>query len=105
MPADEAKGLLATPGFKKARLFHVRAAAERLVRLLSDPEPWRVHNPDASPDDYFCCAGDGAECGCKGITMREETEHRRAGYPPLLSVKLEERAVEYGRWESPERSS
>lgn len=54
-----------------------RSSAERFMTLLG-PEPWLAFDREA--DEYFCCSG--YECGCGGITVKEDSDLRRKDYPP-----------------------
>lgn len=74
-------------GFKPRRKrYATRKAAERFMTLLG-PEPWVALGRD--PDEYFCCSG--AECGCSGLTIREESNARREEMPKIESIRLETR--------------
>lgn len=79
----------------KAKRFATRRAAERLIFILTDAEPWRAYLRDGDgPDDYKCCSG--YQCGCGGTTYRQEAEDTRANQPKLEWVRLEMREV--GQW-------
>lgn len=81
----------------KMKRFVRRAAAEKLIRLLTGSEPWKEWGREG--DEYFCCGGfidGGYPCPCKGVTVAEDALARRADMPRILFVKLEAREV--GRW-------
>jgi hypothetical protein len=61
--------------------------------VLLGPEPWLAFGKD--PDALYCCSGD--ECGCGGLTVREQSDDERAKIPALEYVRLQERAV--GEWQ------
>jgi hypothetical protein len=80
-------------------------AVERRIGLLTSPEPWRFYGDaqtrQKGPDDYVCCAGTyHDQCGCGGMTMREETAAKRSELPPIESIKLQKRTVTSTPWES-----
>ena len=77
---------------KKVKRYSRRSSADRLIGLLSSPEPWKFTGKD--PDEYECC--DGIDCGCTGRTVREAAINQRQSLPKLLSVSLETREV--GEW-------
>jgi len=93
-PAQEYRVVWKRAGLRrKVKRFATRRAAERLLIRLTDPEPWRTYLREGQdPDDYRCCSGH--ECGCGGITYRQEAEDMRANQPPLESVQLEARRIE-----------
>ena len=82
---------------KRTKKFAQKKYADRFVRLLSDPEPWKAYGYKG--DDYVCCHGERDECGCGGMTYAESFNQKREGLPKLLEVKIEQREV--GSWETP----
>ena len=80
-------------------------AIVRRLGLLTSPEPWRFYgdreNRSKGPNDYHCCAGTyHDQCGCGGITMREQSEEIRKNLPPIESIRLEARQVVTTTWEA-----
>lgn len=71
--------------------FRSLKTAQRRIRILTSPEPWREWAPEKEPDDRVCCSGH--ECSCRGLTVAEETAERRKDLPPIESIKLEARTV------------
>jgi hypothetical protein len=76
----------------KRVVYKHRGSADRRLALLTHPRPWEPL--DQNPDAYVCC--DGYECGCRGVTVREDHEDIRKRLPPLEYVRLESREV--GEW-------
>lgn len=77
----------------KVRVYRSKRAVDVRLILLG-PEPWKAHRKD--PDALHCC--NGRECGCRGETVREYEQGRRADLPALESVRVERREVEVGPW-------
>jgi hypothetical protein len=77
---------------KKKRYEHL-VRAQRFVMLLG-PEPWKALGRE--PDEYHCCSG--RECGCGGMTVREETMNHRENIPALEYVRIEQREITLGAW-------
>ena len=79
-------------GPRRTRVFCTRQAALRFL-VLFGPEPWRAFGED--PDALFCCSG--RECGCRGLTVRQNAEEirheREARDGPMQYVRLEKRGV------------
>lgn len=73
-----------------------RKRAENRLLLLTSDEPWLAMGK--SPDEFVCC--DGYECGCSGMTIREESDRLRAAMPALEYARIECREV--GPWTQPE---
>jgi hypothetical protein len=73
----------------KMKRYSTRRGVERFMLLLG-PEPWKYFG--ANPDDYVCCSG--RECGCGGLTYREQAEGKR--FAEIEYIRLEEREV--GEW-------
>jgi hypothetical protein len=75
---------------------------EKRIGLLTSDEPWRFYDDaykrSRGPDDYACCDGDRCECGCGGLTMREATEERRSGLPPIEWIRVECRQITTTAW-------
>ena len=70
-------------------------AAQRKLGLLTSAEPWLYYGAGLdAPDDWHCCSGH--ECGCGGITVRQQCEALRRDMPPLEYAKLDMRPV--GEW-------
>lgn len=63
--------------------------------LLLGPEPWKAYT-DRDPDEFLCC--DGGNCGCGGLTIREDAMARRGSLPAVESVDVSCRTVTYGEW-------
>lgn len=78
---------------EKKKRYEQRKAAERFVVLLG-PEPWKALGRE--PDERFCCSG--RECGCGGMTVREQTLQQRENIPAVEYVRLEKREVTLGEW-------
>lgn len=78
---------------RKVRRYARREAAQRFM-LLFGPEPWKAYAPIPDPDRFACCSG--YECGCGGLTYRQQSEEKRASLPALKFMRLEVRAV--GTW-------
>jgi hypothetical protein len=79
------------------------AAVKRRIGILTSPEPWRFFGDAETrakgPDSYVCCAGTRYnECGCGGMTMREDTEQRRKNLPPIESIRVASRQVTRTPW-------
>jgi hypothetical protein len=78
----------------KVKRYVVRKNAERLMNILTSPEPWLYYSVPKQADDYFCCPGGVAyECGCMGITVKQEADEKWKDIPPLEWVRLEQRDV------------
>jgi len=75
----------------KSKLFFGRATAEKFARLFG-PEPWTHYAGDKSADDLVCCSGH--ECGCGGLTYRQQSDAQRARQPGLEYVRLRARRVD-----------
>ncbi len=75
----------------KAKRYVNRGNAERLMNILTSPEPWKFYVKPAEADDYACC--DGHECGCGGVTVKEESDEKHKDLPKLEWVRLETRSV------------
>lgn len=78
----------------KVTRYATKRAAERRLRLVKSPEPWRVLFPDRAPDEPWCC--DGYMCGCKGESAQEFAGRVRAELPALVSAVIQSRPV--GAW-------
>lgn len=78
-------------GKRKVRRFVRRKALDRFVTLLG-PEPWKAF--DKEPEDLVCCRG--FECMCQGATVRQDSDAKREGMPPIESIHVETRYV--GNW-------
>lgn len=78
----------------KTFLRKTRHGKDRLLVLLG-PEPWKAYT-DRGPDEYLCCSG--YECGCGGQTVREESDARREGVPPVVRIEVSERSVTRAPW-------
>lgn len=74
----------------KMKRYSTHRGAEKFMLLLG-PEPWKYFGKN--PDDYVCCSG--RECGCGGLTYREQAEEKR--FAEIEYVRLEEREV--GEWQ------
>lgn len=69
-------------------------AAQRWTQLLG-PEPWLALGKNA--DALVCCSGDRySECGCGGLTWREQADDKRREMPALEYVQIDVREV--GPW-------
>jgi hypothetical protein len=77
----------------KRRPYKIKKAAERFMRILG-PEPWKAFNQN--PEDYYCCCG--AECDCRGISVKQEYQDRSKIYPKIEFIRLESREVMEGEW-------
>ena len=83
----------------QARYATLRGAQQKALRL--GPEPWlaALERRQRDPDAYFCCSG--YECGCDGLTVRENWRQFMAKHPPIVDgPRIESRHV--GTW-APER--
>jgi hypothetical protein len=80
---------------RKEKRFVRLATAQKLVHLLTSDEPWTAYGRSA--DAMACCHG--WECGCEGLTVKQESDAARANYPPLEYVRIERRMV--CDWEAP----
>ena len=80
----------------KAKRFVRRSIAERFMQLFG-PEPWSVfadRGENPNPESLVCCCG--YQCGCGGLTYRQQSEERRENQPGLEYVRLDVRVV--GPW-------
>lgn len=95
MPSTEYRVSWKREGLKvKRKRYATRKGAERFLRLFG-PEPWTVYaGKYTGPDDRVCCSG--YECGCEGLTYREQAERDRREMPKLEWLRLEQRVV--GSW-------
>jgi len=73
----------------KRRIYKRRLSAIRLVRVMTDPEPWKMFGKDG--DEFLCCSG--RECGCEGVTIAENSKAERERMPALLWYRIESREV------------
>lgn len=72
---------------------------ERRIVLLG-PEPWKAYT-DEDPDSLKCCEGGlYQECGCGGLTWRQDSDEKRKTLPPITSIRVEKRTVTTTAWES-----
>jgi len=83
----------------KTRRYSTRRGAEKFMLLLG-PEPWRYYAPTRNADDLVCCSG--YECGCGGMTYREQSDKTREDMPDIEYVRLEVREI--GEWKTMEAS-
>jgi len=81
---------------RKEKRYVRRASAEKFITLLGQ-EPWKAFG--RAPDDYFCCAGSKYECGCGGITVREDSDNRRERQPVIEYAYMETRTVVASDWQ------
>lgn len=86
---------------RKTKRYATLPGAQRRVRLLG-PEPWTALGVD--PDEKACCSGH--ECGCGGLTYREQMLADRNGryyptetpMPECEYIRIERRLL--SPWES-----
>lgn len=81
----------------KVKRYVHRKSAERLMNILTSPEPWKFYREPMEADELFCCSGshNGSyyECGCGGLTVRQQAEKEYGDLPPLEFVRIETRTV------------
>jgi len=73
----------------KSKRFALLGNAKKYMLLLG-PTPWEYWG--AKADDYACCSG--RECGCSGMTNREESIKARETMQEIEFIKLEKRKVD-----------
>lgn len=78
----------------KHKKYRSMKPVNRMIGLLTSPEPWVVLGLDA--DEHFCCSG--YQCNCLGIKVRDEMVAKREGLPPIEFVKLMKRTVNQTAW-------
>lgn len=81
---------------RRTRRYSTLKFAERFVGMFG-PEPWKAWGKKAG--DHYCCKGYENECGCGGLTVKEQSDLRRAEMPKLEWIRIESRQI--GEWEQP----
>ena len=79
---------------KRYKKYSELKSAQRLIALMTSPEPWKVYGYEG--DEAVCCSGH--ECGCGGKTQRDSFEEKMNGLPKLLNYEIREREV--GAWQT-----
>ncbi len=78
----------------KVKRYVIRKSAERMMNILTSPEPWKFYSEPKEADDYVCCPGGYMDqCGCMGVTVQQEAEHKYKDLPKIEWVRLETRTV------------
>lgn len=86
---------------EKQKTYRSLNRAQRQVRILTSPEPWREWAPNDGPDDYVCCSGGThTECGCGGQTRAQATAEVREKLPPIDTIRIDSRRVTTTAWET-----